>query len=121
MELQATSIENNPLPHFCKYCSKPVGENDIFCLSCGKRLKPQPASLSILSLIWLLTLSTLLPPLGIGLTIRYIKDQNPKARIIGWVSVFLTLTMITITYFVAKSYFESLNEQVNQALQNYQF
>ena len=105
----------------CKYCSLPISREDFFCPHCGKKLKEKPVSLGIWSLLWLLILSTLVPPFGIGLTIRYIRAEDKRARTIGWISLIITIVALVATVWISIGLMDSINQQVNSAMQNYQF
>lgn len=109
------------LPILCKYCSQPVDKDAYFCPSCGKKLKEKEASLSAGALLWLFILSTLLPPLGLGVTIRYIKSEDEKAKMIGWISLIVMILAILIGIWVAKGAMDNFNQQLNSQLQNYNF
>lgn len=106
------------MPLVCKYCSLPVTPEDYFCPNCGKKLKEKPASLGVWSIIWLFVLSILLPPLGIGLTIRYIKSEDERARTLGWISLVVTVVALIVTVLVAKSAMDSLTQQINSQMEN---
>jgi predicted nucleic acid-binding Zn ribbon protein len=109
-----------PLPQkLCKYCNNAVTESDFYCPKCGKKIKEKPASLSPLSLIWLLILSVLLPPLGIGVTIRYMKDSDERARTIGWISLLITIVSIVVMVVLSFSVFKNLNDQINGQLNGF--
>ena len=105
----------------CKYCSLPISREDFFCPHCGKKLKDKPVSLGILSLSWLFILSTLVPPFGIGLTIRYIRAEDERARIIGWVSLGITVFALVTTVWISIGLMNTINQQMNSVMQSYQF
>lgn len=105
----------------CKYCGKPVVAEQYFCPFCGKKLKNPPVSMSLRSLVWLFVLSTILPPLGIGLTIRYIKAEDEKAKRIGWISLIVTAIAVVVMVLLSISAMNSATQQINSQMQNYQF
>lgn len=109
------------VPIFCKYCHLPVTVDDYFCPHCGKKLKEKPAAMELWPLVWLFVLSSLLPPLGIGLTIRYIRSEDERARSVGWISLFVTIVALIVSILIAKSVMDSVNQQINTQMQNYNF
>lgn len=104
---------------FCKFCNLPITRADYFCPNCGKKLKDKPVSMSFWPLIWLFVLSSVLPPLGILLTIRYIKSEDERARTVGWISLVVTVVALIVTLLISKSLLDSVNQQINTQLQNY--
>jgi len=114
-------VEPEPIIFTCKYCAYPISKESFYCPHCGKKLREKPASLGILSLLLLFVLSTFLPPLGLGMTIRYIKAEDKTAKIVGWISLVLTISAIFITILLAKSMFEDLNQQINSQMSDYKF
>ncbi len=72
-------------------------------------------------LVWLFILSIFLPPLGLGLTIRYIKSPEKNARIVGWISLVVTILASIEAVILSISVLQTINSQVNSQLQNYQF
>lgn len=120
MDQQNESVA--PLPStYCKFCSATVSVGDYFCRDCGKKLKEKPVSLGPLPLLWLFVLSAFLPPFGIGLSIKYIRDQNEKARVVGWVSLLITAIVIILSVQFTLSAMQTINQQINSEMQNYLF
>ena len=72
-------------------------------------------------LIWLFILSIFLPPLGLGLTIRYIKSEDQNAKAVGWVSLIVTIIAIVVAILLTIAALGSVNQQINSQLQDYQF
>ena len=73
------------------------------------------------SLLWLFILSTLLPPLGIGRTIRYIKAEEENANIVGWISLVVTAIAIVVMVLLSISTMNSVNQQINTQLNGLSF
>ena len=117
----STPAPNITVPMFCKYCSQPITPLDYFCPNCGKKLKDKPVSLGIWALIWLFILSAFLPPLGFGLTLRYIRSEDSTARIVGWISVIVTVVAIILAVVWTKSAMDSFSKTLNQQMQGYEF
>jgi hypothetical protein len=64
-------------------------------------------------------LSVLVPPFGIGLTFRYLRSSDPKAKRIGVISVILTLAALTVVGFLTFYYTQKISRQVDQEMQKY--
>ena len=114
-------MDSQSLVFVCKFCSAPVSRDDFFCPHCGKKLKEKAVSLDFLPIVWLFVLSTLLPPFGIGLTFSYIKTEDGRAKIVGWVSLVLTIMAFVGTLMLAKSMMDTINQQIGTVTQDYQF
>ena len=71
------------------------------------------------ALLWLFILSTLLPPLGMGLTIKYIKAEGEKAKMIGWISLVVTIIAAVVMVLWSISALNSVNQQINSQMSQY--
>lgn len=108
-----------PQPVFvtlCPFCSLQLPANAFFCIHCGKKLKSKPVGIGLLPQLWLYFLSLCLPPLGIGLTIRYIKDDSSKAKKIGWISLLMTVVSIVFAIFAAVALIQNMNSLIEQQI-----
>ncbi len=101
----------------CKYCGQPISSNFFFCPTCGKKLISPPLSTSVGKQVWLYAISFLLPPFGVWPSIKYIKEPNEKAKIIGVIGLILTVISIIISINIITSMFLSPLGQL-QSLQN---
>ena len=115
----------NPEQKLCPFCHSPTTETYYFCPNCGKKLKEPPVSTTILKQIGIYALSIFLPPLGLWPGIKYLKQDNKKAKIIGLVAVILTVISTVITVWLTIGLTSQLNSQINQLLKGqvdiYQF
>lgn len=105
----------------CRYCAGAITTDDYFCPSCGKKLKEKPVSTDLWPLVWLFILSALLPPLGIGLTIRYIRSEEEKTKLIGWISLMVMAVALIVSIWFAKSVMDGFNQKINSQLQEFNF
>lgn len=103
----------------CRYCSQPITTFDYFCPSCGKKLKEKPISTEFWPLVWLFVLSLFFPPFGLGKTIRYIRSEDEKAKVMGWLSLIVTVVAIIVTIWISKTAMDNVNKQINTQLENY--
>lgn len=100
----------------CPVCHAAIRPTDYFCFNCGKNLKPQPPSTSVSSQALLYLGSLFLPPLGIIWGWRYLRQPNSASKIIGGVSILLTLISLVITMWLVTKTVNTVNQQVNQQL-----
>ena len=105
----------------CPNCHIAVRPTDYFCFNCGKNLKPAPASVSASAQFVLYLKSIILPPLGIWYALPYLKQDNQKAKIVGVVAIVLTIISLLITIKLVQDFMNSLNQQVNDAVNLYNF
>lgn len=90
----------------CPKCNAEVSESAYFCSNCGQALKPKPVETSIGKQIVIYAISFFLAPFGLGYAIKYLKQADKKAKIIGLISLVLTVVSIALFIEVAKSFFE---------------
>ncbi len=93
----------------CPQCGMAVSEKDIFCSHCGFELKQHEIDTSVAKQALIYLVSFFLAPFGLGYAMKYLKQSNGKAKIIGVVSLVLTAlaigVMIIVTQqFLAQSY-----------------
>jgi hypothetical protein len=103
----------------CRYCNCPIESTFFYCPVCGKKLKEPPVSTTILAQALAYCVSIFLPPLGLGYTFKYLKQSEPKARIIGWITLFLTVISIIVTLKLSLDLFSSMSNSINSQMQNY--
>jgi len=64
-------------------------------------------------------MSALLPPFGIGLTMRYLKSGDPAAKRAGRISVALTSAALIFVFWSAYAITKNVSDQVNQEMDKY--
>ena len=94
---------------------------DYYCFNCGRNLKPAAKSTSTSSQIVLYLKSIILPPLGIWYALPYLRQNSQKAKIIGVVAIVLTFLSLAIAFKLAQDFMTTLNQQVNDAVNLYNF
>lgn len=110
----------------CPKCYLHVLTVFYFCPNCGRSLRSKPMSISVGKQIGLYALSFLLPPLGLWPGIKYVLQDNPKAKMVGFVAILLTLISLGGTFYymsiIMKQYTSQfsgqLNNQINSQVQN---
>jgi hypothetical protein len=80
----------------CSYCQAVTDQIANFCPHCGKPFKEQPLSTSFGKQLLIYFVSFFLTPFGMVWGIQYIRSSQPKARIIGIISIFLTILSIVL-------------------------
>jgi hypothetical protein len=104
---------------FCQNCKNSYDPLWFFCPTCGKKIKEKPAGMGVWNILGLFTLSALLPPLNIGLSIKYIKDPNQKAKMWGWISIgVMILALVLATLWSIKTV-NDINRQVETEMGKY--
>ena len=98
----------------CPFCHVQVRPADYFCYNCGKNLHPAPPSVTIESQAMLYIGSILLPPLGIYWGWKYIRAQDQKSRIVGFIAVGLTVIALLLAISWTMSLINSVGSQLNQ-------
>ena len=97
----------------CIRCNAEVSENAYFCSHCGKSLPLKPANTSISKQALVYFVSLFLAPLGLGYTFKYLRQSDKKSKIIGIVSLVLTIIAIVIVVTVSKQFFEQTYNSIN--------
>ncbi len=98
----------------CPTCHTKLQPNFYFCPNCGRNLKGKPPSVSVVSQLGIYSLSFFLPPLGLLPGIKYALKPDKKVRMVGFVSIGLTILSVIITVVVmmqvAQVYTKMLND-----------
>lgn len=108
----------------CPFCGNSIEAKVFYCPICGKKVREKPVATSFWPVALLFFLTIFLPPLNIGMTIKYMKSHDPKAKKIGMASL-VTMIIVLIsagisTYFVTKYVSDQVNLQVTQEMRKYQ-
>lgn len=100
----------------CPKCQTPIIETNYFCPNCGYKIKEPPVSTTIGKQIGIYLLSALLPPLGLWPAIKYLRQPDSKAQMIGLVAVVLTVVSIIISLWLSFVVFNNLTSTLNAQL-----
>jgi hypothetical protein len=73
-------------------------------------------STSVGSQIWLYLTSVFLFPFGLGKTLKYIRSEDPQAKIIGWLSLGLTVMALLFGIWSVNLMMKNINQLLNQQL-----
>ncbi len=107
-------MEENTL---CPICHQSVRPIDYFCSNCGKNLRPRPLSTSFSSQISLYVKTLLLPPLGIVWGFRYLRQPDAKSKIVGLITIVITVIEIVFLVKFTINLINIVNQQVSQQAQ----
>ena len=105
----------------CPFCSTQIDATAYFCPNCGKKIREKPLGIDAKSQILLYLVSLLLPPLFIGRTIRYMRSTDPKSRLVGMISLFMTIVAIVVISWITVSFMQKLNSQINEVVNKEQY
>jgi len=98
----------------CKNCKLPVLNEFYFCPNCGKMLRVKPIKVSILLQVGVYLLSFFLPPFGLYPAIKYIRQTDPRTKIIGWVAVALTIISIGLSIYIVINFMQHVAQVFDQ-------
>ncbi len=96
----------------CPSCALPILADFYYCPNCGKGLRPKAISVSVVKQIGVYLLSFFLAPLGLYPAFKYLRQPDPKTKMIGWIAVILTFIGISITIYM----FANFMQQVSSTL-----
>ncbi|MDO8609617.1 MAG: hypothetical protein Q7R95_03640 [bacterium] len=97
----------------CSVCHIPLLEGWFFCPNCGKAIKEAPISISIAKQIMIYAVSFFLAPLGLGWGLKYIKSKDQKIRLVGIISIALTIIAILMLVFAFKGVADQYSKMLN--------
>lgn len=100
----------------CPTCHVQVKINDYFCFNCGASLKQKPPSVSSLSQISVYAKSLLLPPLGVIIGLRYLRQKDNSSKIVGIVAILITIIPLIFMIITTIKLTKFINTQVDQQL-----
>ena len=97
----------------CPKCQQSVNANDFFCPFCGHKIRSPPLSTKWSSLVFLAIKTLLLPPFGFWWGYKYLKQEDKKSKVIGWVVVLVTIVELVWGYVATVDMVKLAKEQIN--------
>lgn len=97
----------------CPNCSASILDNYYFCPNCGKKLKEPPFKFSTSRTVYILLLSTLLPPFGVIPSIKYMIAPDIRAKVVGIIGLILNIAILAIATIYLISTINNSVEQLN--------
>ena len=104
----------------CPICHLEVKPTDYFCFNCGKNLKPKPLSSSLIQQLVVFLESIFLPPYGIVIGMRYLRQKENKSKVVGVAAIILTIVSLVVFTKITLNLINNINTQVNNQLQQFQ-
>ena len=80
----------------CPTCKLTIQGAWNFCPNCGQTLREKPLSTSILRQLVIYLISFFLPPFGLGWAFKYLRQKETSAKIIGVISILLTIISVAL-------------------------
>lgn len=103
----------------CGVCHVDVRPIDYFCFNCGNNLKPKPLSTSLSQQLIMYLKSIFLPPYGIVIGLRYLREKGDKSKLVGVVAIVLTILAIVVYTKLTLDLIANINSQVNTQMQQF--
>ena len=97
----------------CKFCHAPISQDVFFCPTCGKKLKEPPFKFTWAKFIGNMTLTILLPPLGIYPGIKHLRQPDQTAKILGSVYIIVTIIVCVVMVKVFVDFIDNTNKMLN--------
>jgi len=103
----------------CPKCKAEISETAYFCSNCGESLRPKPEDVSIQKQMLVYFVSFFLAPFGLIYAFKYLNSPDKKSKIIGIISLILTILAIITVIFTAKTYLEKEYSDINLILNGF--
>lgn len=111
--------ENENNYNTCHHCEAKVSDIDIYCPACGKKLIENPLSTTVLKQIWLYFISLFFPPFGFSPAIKYLKQQDAKAKIVGKICLILSIISTGIMIYLIINSFKTFGSTFDSQMELY--
>lgn len=97
----------------CRFCMAPTPPGVFFCPTCGKKLQEPPFTFSWAKFIGNMTLTILLPPMGIFPGIRHLRKDDQTAKILGITYIIVTVIATVVMLKITMDFVNNINEELN--------
>jgi len=97
----------------CPKCKAQVSETANFCFNCGYSLKFRREDTSILKQALIYFVSFFLAPFGLVYSFKYLKQPDKKSRMIGIISLMLTVFAIIAVIVIGTGYIRQTYNALN--------
>lgn len=104
----------------CPSCQYPILGTNYFCPNCGKKLKDPPVKTGLGNQIGIYLVSILLPPMGLWPGIKYLRQNDKKAKIIGSIAIVITVLSLVVSTVATINFVNQINNSVNTQMQQLQ-
>jgi len=108
-------MENIPTNtnYFCPICKFSVQNDWFFCPNCAHELKEKIPNITLGKQLVIYLVSFFLTPLGLGWGLKYIRSKDNKVKMIGAISILLTIISIVMMIAAFKSFAEQYGKMLN--------
>lgn len=103
----------------CPACQFKTQNDWFFCPNCAKELKEKIPVISIPKQILIYSVSFFLSPLGLGWGLKYVRSKDNKIKIIGIISIVLTVLSIILMAFAFKNFIDQYSKIFNNIVPSY--
>ncbi|MFO0703695.1 MAG: hypothetical protein U0525_03150 [Patescibacteria group bacterium] len=83
----------------CQKCGQELEKLWFYCPNCGKSTQPTKLDTSIGKQLLIYVVSFCLAPFGLGWGFKYLFSKDKKAKVIGVISILLTVFAISLTIY----------------------
>lgn len=112
------NIETINIQLVCPSCHTPITEEEYFCPNCGKKLKDKPVSTGVAKQMLVYLVSFFLPPFGLPWAFRYLKQPDQKSKIIGYITIGLTIISILTNVWLIMAFINQTQQAMNTDFNN---
>lgn len=107
------------IPQLCPACQYKIQADWFFCPNCAKELKEKIPEISLGKQILIYAVSFFLTPLGLGWGLKYVKSADKKIRMIGIISIVLTVLSMILMIISAKGFIDQYAKLLNNLVPSY--
>ena len=104
----------------CPFCQFSLPSEFYVCPNCQKKIKDPPLSTTTGKQLAIYAISILLPPLGLWPGIKYLRDDDPKAKKIGLAAIVLTVVSFVVSTWISIAVLGTVNKMYTSQIKQYQ-
>ena len=97
----------------CKNCRAAVTPDEYFCPNCGKKLKDKSPATTAAEQAKVYIISLVFWPFGSIYIWRYLRQEDAKSRMIGWIALVITLVIGILVAWTLQVFIGEFNKQLN--------
>lgn len=97
----------------CPNCHAPLVSTGSFCPNCGKSLSLKTTPITLSKQITVYLISFFLPPFGLWPGIKYLKQDDLKAKRTGLIAILLTVISLVLTVSLSIGFINKFEELLN--------
>jgi hypothetical protein len=101
---------DTPTDMVCSSCRASVPPPANFCPNCGKPLRTIPPATSVSMQIIVYLISFFIAPFGLWYAWKYLKQDDEKSKIIGVVTIALTIAAVAVAIWTTAELFNSVRQ-----------